>query len=260
LARVKDYWYSEVPRKDADGNAVKGPDGRVVKEKRKTPKHPDNGGNRKAKRWLACWTGPDGKEASKAFAKKTDAEAHATAMEADALKGVRHADPKRGATTVREYGNDVFMPAMLHLRPNSADTYASHLKNHVYPSLGDQKMAEITRTAVQSFVAVVSGKLAASTTETVYAVLRAMMQHAVDADPQVIAANLNPKVIQARLGHATITETMDTCRYTCSPTPKTSGAARSTPFSRHPRNPRRTWDGPRRACSRSAPGQGRKGG
>jgi integrase len=26
----------------------------------------------------------------------------------------------------------------------------------------------------------------------------------------LIAANLNPKVIQARLGHATITETMDT--------------------------------------------------
>ena len=27
---------------------------------------------------------------------------------------------------------------------------------------------------------------------------------------RLIAANLNPKVIQARLGHATITETMDT--------------------------------------------------
>ena len=34
----------------------------------------------------------------------------------------------------------------------------------------------------------VSGKVA-STTETIYAVLRAMMQHAVDDDPQVIPAN-----------------------------------------------------------------------
>ena len=41
----------------------------------------------------------------------------------------------------------------------------------------------------------------------------------------LIAANLNPKVIQARLGHASITETMDT--YTCSPTQKTSAAVRS---------------------------------
>jgi integrase len=39
----------------------------------------------------------------------------------------------------------------------------------------------------------------------------------------LIAANLNPKVIQARLGHATITETM-TRTGTCSPTPKTSAA------------------------------------
>jgi integrase len=42
---------------------------------------------------------------------------------------------------------------------------------------------------VQAFVTVVSGKVAPSTTETVYAVLRAMMQHAVDDDPQVIPAN-----------------------------------------------------------------------
>ena len=54
MARVKDYWYSEVPVKDASGKPVKGPDGRVLKEKRKTAKHPDNGGNKKAKRWLAC--------------------------------------------------------------------------------------------------------------------------------------------------------------------------------------------------------------
>jgi integrase len=38
----------------------------------------------------------------------------------------------------------------------------------------------------------------------------------------LIASNLNPKVIQVRLGHATIAETMDT--YTCSPTLKTLAA------------------------------------
>jgi hypothetical protein len=47
----------------------------------------------------------------------------------------------------------------------------------------------------------------------------------------LIAANLNPKVIQARLGYATITETMDTY-FTCSPTRKTSAAGSSTLSSR----------------------------
>jgi integrase len=46
----------------------------------------------------------------------------------------------------------------------------------------------------------------------------------------LIAANLNPKVIQARLGHAAITETMDT--YTSFLMRKISDAERSTLSSR----------------------------
>jgi integrase len=169
MARVKDLWFTA---------------GRS-----KTAKHPDRGGNPKAKRWLAEWTGPDGRPATKAFAKQSDAQKYGTAMEADALRGIRYADPRRGAITVREYGEGVFLPSMLHLRPNSADTYRSHLSNHVYPALGNRKIGTITRTDVQSFVSLVSSKVAPTTTETVYAVLRAMMQSAADADPQVIPAS-----------------------------------------------------------------------
>lgn len=50
-------------------------------------------------------------------------------------------------------------------------------------------LGTVTRSDVQAFVAAVSAKVAPSTTETVYAVLRAMMQHAVDDDPQVIPVN-----------------------------------------------------------------------
>jgi integrase len=138
---------------------------------------------------LAVWATVDGTEASRAFAKRSDAEKYATLQEADAQRGIRSADPKRGAIAVREYGESRFLPAMLHLRPNSADTYASHLRNHIYPVLGNRRLGTITRSDVQAFVTVVSGKVAPSTTETVYAVLRAMMQHAVDDDPQVIPAN-----------------------------------------------------------------------
>ena len=169
MARVRDLWFD--------------------KGRRKTSRHPDQGGNPKAKRWLALWTGPDGQEHSRALAKQTDALKYATAMEADALRGIRYADPRRGAISVREYGEDAFLPSMLHLRPNSADTYASHLRNHIYPALGARKIGTITRTDVQSFVALVSSKVAPTTTETAYAVLRAMMQSAVDADPQVIPLN-----------------------------------------------------------------------
>ena len=172
MARVRDLWYD--------------------KDRHKTARHPGKGGNRNAKRWLAIWVTADGTETSKAFAKRSDAEKHATLQEADAQRGIRSADPKRGAITVRDYGELKFLPAMLHLRLNSADTYASHLRNHIYPLLGNRRIGTITRSDVQAFVSAVSGKVAPSTTETVYAVLRAMMQHAVDDDPQVIPANPAP--------------------------------------------------------------------
>jgi hypothetical protein len=106
-------------------------------------------------------------EASRAFAKRSDAEKHATLQEADAQRGVRSADPKRGAIAVQDYSELRFLPAMLHLRSNSADTYASHLRNHIYPLLGNRRLGTITRSDVQAFVSAVSGRVAASTTETV---------------------------------------------------------------------------------------------
>lgn len=163
--------------------------GKTVFGRVKTKRHPDEGGNKEAKRWRAVWEGTDGKEKSKFFARQSDAQKYATSMEADALRGIRYADPRRGAITVQEYGESKFMPAMLHLRGNSVDTYQSHLKTHVYPALGKRKIGTITRSDVQSFVTSVSAKLAPSTVETVYAVLRAMMQAAVQDDPQVIAVN-----------------------------------------------------------------------
>jgi integrase len=171
MADVDDRWY----------RTVKGPDGKP----RKVPTARHGTGSR----WAARWRDADGKQRMRSFDRKLDADNFLAGLRADLMRGIRHADPRRGAISVRQYGEDVFLPAMLHLRPNSADTYASHLRNHVYPALGARKMGTVTRTDVQSFVSLVSSRVAPTTTETVYAVLRAMMQAAVDDDPQVIPAN-----------------------------------------------------------------------
>jgi hypothetical protein len=76
MARVRDLWHD--------------------KDRRKAVRHPDKGGNRNAKRWLAVWTTADGTEASKAFAKRSEAEKHATLQEADAQRGIRSADLSAG--------------------------------------------------------------------------------------------------------------------------------------------------------------------
>jgi len=61
---------------------------------------PDGNGGRehnnrwgRGKRWLACWTDPDGREDTKAFRKKTDADSHWKAMEAAKERG-EHRDPR----------------------------------------------------------------------------------------------------------------------------------------------------------------------
>lgn len=48
------------------------------------------------KRWLAVWAGPGSREQTKAFAKKSDADRHGTAMTADQLRGA-YVDPRRHA-------------------------------------------------------------------------------------------------------------------------------------------------------------------
>ncbi len=64
MARVKDLWFAE----------VKDPADPEKKIKRKTARHPDNGGSKMAKRWLAIWIGPDGGEKSKAFQGRENVE------------------------------------------------------------------------------------------------------------------------------------------------------------------------------------------
>ncbi|MFG1963666.1 tyrosine-type recombinase/integrase [Nonomuraea sp. NPDC049028] len=174
MARVKDLWFSAV--RDQNGKAVKKP----------TPKNPKNGGNPKANRWLACWTGPDGKEKTQTFSTKTAAEAHATKMEASQLEG-RYFDYKKGDTLLKEYAETKWLPSQVHLRTNSNTLYEQHLKTHILPLLGNRKMGSLERSDMKSFVAAISAKLAPSTTHTVFSVLRALMQAAVD--DKVIAAN-----------------------------------------------------------------------
>src|SRR5262249_41787289 len=150
---------------------VKGPDGKPAKQ------HTARYGH--GKRWLAVWTAPDGREQTKTFAKKIEADRYGPAMEAHGRGGV-DVHPRRGAVPLREYGEFKFLPSLVHLRPNSASTYASHLRTHWWPLLGDRQIRSLSRSDMKAAVAALAGSLAPSTVETVFAVMRAMMTAAVD--------------------------------------------------------------------------------
>jgi integrase len=117
-------------------------------------------------------------------------------METDQLRGV-YFDSRKGEMKLTEYARDKWLPAQLHLRPNSVETYTYHLEKHIIPAFGTWRLAMIGREDVQKFVIALTKKpatakkdgrkLAATTIETIFSVLRMLMQSAVDSG--MIGAN-----------------------------------------------------------------------
>lgn len=140
MSRARDLWFAEVPVKDAEGKTARRPDGRVLKEKHKTSKHPDRGGSKDAKRWLAVWLDPDKKEITKAFEKKEDAKAYAKKMEGDADRGeyiAKDAGKEKFGDLARKWIRLRKIGASARLR------YESVLRNHIEPEFGHRSVRAI---------------------------------------------------------------------------------------------------------------------
>lgn len=176
MAHVRDTWYTA--------------------DRRPTKRHGQG------KRWMAVWIGPDRTGNSRAFARKVDAERFVAAVEADMLRGT-YVDPRRGTIRIRDYAEAKFLPTLIHLRPNSAATYESHLRTHIYPALGNYRIGAVGKADVKAFVAAKARELAPSTVETVFAVLRALLAAAVEdgvipVNPcsRVSLPQVTPRVLQ----------------------------------------------------------------
>jgi integrase len=85
----------------------------------------------------------------------------------------------------------------VHVRPNTIHLYGQHLRNHIAPVFGRRQLGSIQRADVTSFVAALNDQLAPATTSTVYAVLRSLMQAAVDDN--VIPVNPRSRIQLPRI-------------------------------------------------------------
>lgn len=130
----------------------------------------------KGDRWRARWFDPEGRERARSFARKLDAERFLAGVESDKSRGL-YVDPAAGRITMGDYAKQ-WQAAQVH-RALSVDTFDSHLRNHILPTLGQRPLASITRSEVQAFVKGRAMVLAPSTVGTVYAVLRMVMRAAV---------------------------------------------------------------------------------
>jgi integrase len=172
--RVKDLWISEVNDPDAPPRQPGEP---VRKIKVKSARHPDNGGNPDAKRWLAIWRGPDGKEKSKAFAVKTVAAAHAKRMDADVARD-EYIEPK----AARELFGAVVL-RYIQLRDIGGTTrnrYLSIYRHHVEPIFGGRPVADIKASDIAKWLKGAAAELSPGVRETAYLMIAGAFELAVD--------------------------------------------------------------------------------
>jgi integrase len=137
-------------------------------------------------RYIARWRDPAGRQRSRSFGRKLDAARFLTGLQADQQRGA-YTDPGAGKVTLAEYATTRWLPAQLHLRPNSVTLYDAHLRNHILRLLGDRPLGSVRRPDCKALVAALSASLAPATVATAYAIFRSVMASAVDDG--LIAAN-----------------------------------------------------------------------
>jgi integrase len=129
-------------------------------------------------KFQARWRDPDGRQRTKLFPTKREAQDHLAEVRTARVKGTQF-ESRAGQIRVGPYAVQ-WLRTMRHLRPNSVELYSSHVRNWIIPELGDRRLAAVTRGQCKLFVATLDARLAPSTVATVYAVLSRMMAHAVD--------------------------------------------------------------------------------
>jgi integrase len=135
---------------------------------------------RSDRKYRARYRDPAGRERSRTFATKRDADRWLAGVETDKATGA-WVDPNRGRVTVDEWSTR-WLATVVHLKPKTRAGYESILAAHVRPRLGAVPISRLDTVAVRGFVSDLSGQgLGAGTVRNAYNVLRSICSTAVEA-------------------------------------------------------------------------------
>jgi integrase len=130
-------------------------------------------------RWRARYRDPAGRERSKSFARKVDAERFLVAIEDAKLRGA-YVDPAAGRVPFAEQAERWFATTAA-LRPSTRRDYRLLLDRQVLPAFRDNTLAGIDTFAVREWVAeLVAGGLSAKRAGKAHQVLSQILSSAVD--------------------------------------------------------------------------------
>ena len=127
-------------------------------------------------RWRARYRDAAGKEHSKHFDRKTDAQRWLDEMTAAIVTG-QYVDPRSGRITFREYA-ERWRATQVH-RLTTQDYIEGNLRRNAYPVLGDKPLSSIRPSEVQGWVKGMTDRLAPSTVGVVHGVVSGIFRAAV---------------------------------------------------------------------------------
>jgi integrase len=131
-------------------------------------------------RYVARYIDPAGRERSKSFTRRTDAQKYLTEIEAAKLKGT-WVDPKHGRTRFRDW-HEEWWGSVVNLRPSTRLRDETYLRRYVLPRFGDMPLDAIRQREVRAWVAwLLAQGLAPATVVKAYQLLSKVMTAAVDA-------------------------------------------------------------------------------
>lgn len=131
-------------------------------------------------RWRARFRGPDGRERSRHFERKVDAERWAR-TEVSRIDRGEWTDPSRGRVTVGHYAEE-WLKGKVRIRPSTRLMYDVLIRNQILPTWGKTRLDAVRHEDVSAWVAKLhSGGLSAARTRHAWIVLSQILDLAVRA-------------------------------------------------------------------------------
>jgi integrase len=153
-------------------------------------------------RWRARYRDPSGRERSRSFVRKIDAERFLVSIEDAKLRGA-YVDPAAGRVAFSEWA-ERWERTTVSLRPNTRKDYRTLLKNQVLPGFGGTTLVAIDALAVREWVTeLVANGLSAKRARKAHQVLSQILASAVDGGrlPRNVAEGIKLPKVQRKEMH-----------------------------------------------------------
>ena len=130
----------------------------------------------RTKPWRARFNGPDGRQRSKSFERKVDAERWLRA-ELGKLDRGEWLDPQAGRLTVGEW-SDIWLKGLT-LKPKTKAGYESILRSRVLPMFGDHQLRQVTPAEIRAWMSDMAEEVGPARVRQARQLLYQMMETAV---------------------------------------------------------------------------------